>query len=183
MLMSAGLFLYSSIYFTMILTSVDPSSTVLHVLLYVNSYYTLCWFVVEILCFVFKSYHVVYATNALGEELAMIFILLSNEYLRQFFGMKGNLILTRGLFVLFILYGPVCMLGFIFFLVLQSYVQRVEILLAGIALVLIILELILCVMTMIRKGQVMPVFSKEEKLTRLQISRQRLDKAIENEWK
>lgn len=167
------------------LTSTDPSSTSLHILLNVNIYYTLCWFVMEILCFVFKSYHVVYAGSALGQEIALVFILSFNDYVRQFFGMKGNLNLTRGLFVLFILYGFVCMLGFIFFLVLQSYVQRLEILLAGIGLALIAVELILCVMTMIRNGQVnsMPVLSKEEKLVRLQISRQRLQKAIESEGK
>jgi transmembrane protein 216 len=159
----------------MFLTVSDQSSTALHILLRVNVHYTIFWFILEILLFIFKYYHVPYATSAFGIEMAMIFMLCFNEFLRQFFGMKGNLTLSTGLLIIFILYGVFCIIGFVFFLVWQSYVQRTEILLSAVGLALIAVEILLSIITLIRNRRAMPVLSKEQKIVRFKEAQTRFE--------
>lgn len=151
----------------MFLSVSDPSSTALHLLFHANILYTILWFILEIVLFIFKYYHLVYATNAFGLEFTVVFILSFNDFLRQFFGLKGNLMLQTNLLIFSIVYGVFCAIGFVFFLLWQSYIQRVEILLSGISLTLILIEVLLSMITLIRNHRAMPVLTSEEKLRRL----------------
>jgi transmembrane protein 216 len=160
----------------MFLTVSDQSSTALHILLRLNINYTIFWFILEIILFIFK-----YASNAFGIEMAMIFMLCSNEFLRQFFGIKGNLRLQNSLLIIFIVYGIVCIIGFVFFLVWQSYVQRVEILLSAIGLTLIAVEILLSIITLIRNRRAMPVLTKEQMIKRTQVAKTRFQSSIKTE--
>ncbi|CAF0819376.1 unnamed protein product [Adineta ricciae] len=159
----------------MFLTVSDQSSTALHVLLRVNIIYTFFWFVLEILLFIFKYYQLTYAANAFGLEMAIIFMLSFNEFIRQFFGMKGNLVLEAPSLILFIVYGLFSSVGFVFFLVLQSYAQRVEILLSAIGLALIVIEIVLSIITIIRNSRAMPVLTKEQQVERMRQATLRLE--------
>jgi transmembrane protein 216 len=165
----------------MFLTVSDQSSTALHILLRLNINYTIFWFILEIILFIFKFYNVSYASNAFGIEMAMIFMLCSNEFLRQFFGIKGNLRLQNSLLIIFIVYGIVCIIGFVFFLVWQSYVQRVEILLSAIGLTLIAVEILLSIITLIRNRRAMPVLTKEQMIKRTQVAKTRFQSSIKTE--
>ncbi|CAF2488979.1 unnamed protein product [Rotaria sp. Silwood2] len=162
----------------MFLTVSDQSSTALHILLRVNITYTIFWFILEILLFVFKYYHLPYAGNAFNIEIALVFMLCLNEFLRHFFGIKGNLMLKPSLLIIFILYGLFCAIGFVFFLILQSYVQRIEILLSAIGLALILLETLLSIITLIRNSRAMPVLTTEQKIARLNQAQQRFQESI-----
>jgi len=173
--------IYSLYFRNMFLTVSDQSSTALHILLHVNIAYTILWFILEILLFIFKSYHLLYASNAFGVEISLIFMVCLNDFLRHFFGIKGNLMLQPALLIIFILYGLICAVGFVFFLILQSYIQRVEILLSGIGLALILIEILLSIITLIRNSRAMSVLTKEQKIARLNQAQKRFQKSIKNE--
>ena len=151
----------------MILTITDASSTALEILLRLNTHYLIFWFILEILLFIFKYFHLPYASNAFGLEIAMIFLLCFNEYLRLFFAVKGNLTLKGNHLIISIVYGVFCIIGFVFFLALQSYIQRAEILLAGIGLLFILLEILLSIITIIRNALTTPMLNSAEKLERV----------------
>jgi transmembrane protein 216 len=165
----------------MFLTVSDQSSTALHILLHVNIPFTMLWFILEILVFIFKYCHLQYAANAFGVEFSLIFIVCFNDFLRHFFGIKGNLMLNVSLLVIFILYGIFCAIGFVFFLILQSYVQRVELLLSGISLTLILIEILLSIITLIRNSRAMPVLTKEQQVVRLNQAQKRFQASIKND--
>ncbi|CAF0941960.1 unnamed protein product [Rotaria sordida] len=165
----------------MFLTVSDQSSTVLQILLYINIHYTIFWFILEISLFIFKYYHLPYATSAFGLEMAIIFMLCLNEFLREYFGMKGNLMLKSILLIIFILYGFFSIIGFIFFLILQSYTQRVEILLSAISLTLITFETLFSIITLILNNRAMPVLSKQEKIKRVKEAQSRFESSIKTE--
>jgi hypothetical protein len=165
----------------MFLTVSDQSSTALHLLLHVNIVYTFLWFILEILLFIFKYYHLSYAANAFGLEFSLIFILCLNDFFRHFFGIKGNLMLQPGLLIIFILYGFFCALGFVFFLILQSYIQRLEIFLSAIGLTLIIIEILLSIITLIRNSRAMPVLTPEQKIVRFNQAQKRFQVSLKNE--
>ncbi|CAM4777848.1 unnamed protein product [Rotaria magnacalcarata] len=165
----------------MFLTVTDPSRIALQILLHVNIHYTILWFILEILLYIFKYYNLPYAMNAFGTEMAIIFMLCLNEYIRQFFGMKGNLRLNNVFLIISILYGFFSIIGFIFFLVLQSYAQRVEIILSSIGLALITVEILLSIITIILNKRLMPVLSDSEKLVRLNKARKQFESSIKNE--
>lgn len=153
----------------MFVSITDPSSTALHLLLRVNVHYIIVWFILEILLFIFKYFHLPYATSAFGLEIAMIFLLCFNEYLRLFFAVKGNLTFKSNHLIISIVYGIFCIIGFVFFLALQSYIQRAEILLSAIGLTLILLEILLSIITIIRSIRRIspPPLSSVEKLERV----------------
>jgi len=165
----------------MFVTISDQSSTALHILLRTNIYYIMFWFILEILLFIFKYYNVPYATNAFGIEMSMIFMLCFNEFVRQFFAIKGNLTLRSGYLIISIIYGIVGIIGFVFFLVWQSYIQRVEILLSAIGLTLIAIEILLSIMTIILNRRAMPVLTDQQKLQRLNEAQTRFQSSIKTE--
>lgn len=165
----------------MFLTITDRSSTTLHILLHVNIVFTIFWLILEILCFIFKLYHLSYPPNAFGIEIAMVIILSFNDFIRHFFGIKGNLVLKPILLIIFLLYSVFCSIGFVFFLVLQSFVQRVEILLSGIALALILIEVFLSIIVLILNYRAMPELSREEKILRFEQAQKRFQKSIKSE--
>jgi len=165
----------------MFLTISDKSSTALHILLCINIYYTIFWFILEILLFIFKYYNLPYATSAFGIEISMIFMLCLNEFLRQFFAIKGNLTLKNGHLIISIVYGVCCIIGFVFFLVWQSYIQRVEILLSAIGLTLIAIEILLSIITIILNSRAMPVLTDHQKIERVRQAQIRFQSSIKAE--
>lgn len=162
-------------------TVTNRSSTALHLLLNVNILYTIFWLILEILCFIFKYYHLSYPPNAFGIELAMVIILSFNDFLRHFFGIKGNLTLKSAPLIIFILYGVFCSVGFVFFLVLQSFTQRVEILLSAVALALILVEVILSIIVLILNTRPTPKMRPEEKEMRYQQAQRRFQASLKTE--
>ena len=165
----------------MFLTASDQSSTALHILLHANILYTFFWFIVEILCFVFKYYHLHYSALSFGLEISIVIILALNDLLRQYFGIKGNLVLQPPLLIMFIVYGLFCAVGFVFLLILQSYVQRVEIFLSGISLLLIIVEVLLSIITLIRNSRAMPVLTKQQQIERFNRAQKRFQSTVQSD--
>ncbi|CAF1372673.1 unnamed protein product [Adineta ricciae] len=165
----------------MFLTVSDPSSTALHILLHANIVYTIFWFLIEILLFVFKYYNLYNVHHAFGLELSSVFMLCFNDFIRHFFGIKGNLLLSIKLLVLFIFYGLFCAIGFVFFLRFQSFTTRTEVLLSGISLLLILFETLLAIITLVRNSRAMPVLTKQQQLIRLNRAQQRFQRSIKSD--
>ncbi|KAK3098595.1 hypothetical protein FSP39_021085 [Pinctada imbricata] len=83
-----------------------------------------------------------YPQNVLPAEIILLFILTGIEALRIFFAIKGNLTERGiGVFVSLLLSIPAC-LGAVFLLLWQTYVLRVDVILAAIQLAFIGFELI-----------------------------------------
>ncbi|UJR37533.1 hypothetical protein I4U23_030235 [Adineta vaga] len=165
----------------MFLSVSDQSSTALHILLHVNIVYTIFWFIMEILLFLFKYYNLIYTNFSFGIEISSIFVLCFNDFLRHFFGIKGNLMLNPTLLILFLIYGLFCAIGFVFFLLLQSYTTRTEMLLSGISLMLILIETLLSIITLIRNSRAMPVLTKEQQIIRLNQAQTRFQRSIKSD--
>merc|ERR1711860_225523 len=109
-------------------SQVVRSSLPFQILLYLNGWYFAFFFVCEILLFVFKGETLPYASNVLAAEIILLFLLAAVEAFRLFFGKKGNLTEQIG--------------GVLFFWLWQTYVLRVEVVLAALQVAFIGLEVV-----------------------------------------
>uniref|UniRef100_W5LWF9 Transmembrane protein 216 n=1 Tax=Lepisosteus oculatus TaxID=7918 RepID=W5LWF9_LEPOC len=123
-------------------------SAPLQVLLYLNGWYFAVFFIAEILMFVYKGVLLPYPPANLTLDLVLLFLFLGLEILRLFYGSKGNLCqhsLTLGLSVGLLV--PCAVLS-VYFLLLQTFVLRLELLLNAVLLVFYCLELLLGLVTL-----------------------------------
>ncbi|XP_029368050.1 transmembrane protein 216 isoform X3 [Echeneis naucrates] len=119
------------------------SSTPLQVLFYLNSWYFAAFYLAEILMFIYKGVLLPYPSNNLVLDVVLLVIFLGLETLRIFYGWKGNLCerslaLCASLFMLF----PCAALA-VYYLLLQTFVLRLEFILSAILLCFYSLELLL----------------------------------------
>ncbi|CAF1255304.1 unnamed protein product [Adineta steineri] len=89
--------------------------------------------------------------------------------------------LQTSLLIISIVYGIFCIIGFVFFIVWQSYIQRVEIILSAISLALITIEILLSIITIIRNSRAMPVLSKEQKIERMKQAQIRFQSSVKTD--
>lgn len=143
-----------------------------------NSVYTLFWLIMEIPCFIFKYHQFNYSSSGFGLEFAILFVVALNDFVRHYFGIRGNRLLNTSLMATFIIYGLFCAAGFVFFLILQSYTQRIEVILSGIALLLIVVELLLTIVTMIRARRPVMPLTQTEQIQRYEKTRERVRSAM-----
>ncbi|XP_062918147.1 transmembrane protein 216-like isoform X1 [Mobula hypostoma] len=119
------------------------SLTPLEVLLDLNSWYYAAYFVAEILLFIYKSLLLPYNPANLVLDLVMLFLYLGVEVIRIFFGSKGNLSQRKvPLTISLVLLGPSTIMA-IYYMLLQTYVLRLEVTINAILLVFYIFELVL----------------------------------------
>ncbi|XP_024116124.1 transmembrane protein 216 [Oryzias melastigma] len=119
------------------------SSTPLQVLLYLNSWYFAAFYLAEILMFVYKGILLPYPSDNLVLDVVLLLLFLALETLRIFYGWKGNLCersLTSCL-SLFILAS--CAALAVYYLLLQTFVLRLEFLLCAVLLCFYSLEFLL----------------------------------------
>ncbi|XP_038663533.1 transmembrane protein 216-like isoform X1 [Scyliorhinus canicula] len=115
----------------------------LEVLLLLNSWYYAAYFVAEILLFVYKSLLLPYTPANLTLDLVMLFLYLGVEVIRIFFGSKGNLSQRKvPLTISLMLLGPSTIMA-IYYMLLQTYVLRLEVTINAILLVFYVFELLL----------------------------------------
>ncbi|KAM9375414.1 transmembrane protein 216 isoform 2-T2 [Pholidichthys leucotaenia] len=110
------------------------SSTPLQVLLYLNSWYFAAFYLAEILMFVYKGILLPYPADNLVLDVVLLLLFLALEILRIFYGMKGNLCerTLSSCLSLFILLP--CSALAVYYLLLQTFVLRLEFLLSAILL-------------------------------------------------
>nr|XP_057913689.1 transmembrane protein 216 isoform X3 [Doryrhamphus excisus] len=124
------------------------SSTPLQVLLYLNSWYFGAFYVAEVLMFIYKGILLPYPTNNLALDVALLVLFLGLEILRIFYAWKGNLCehsLTTAV-SLFLLLPCVTLAAY--FLLLQTFVLRLEFLLCIVLLCFYSLQFLLGVLAL-----------------------------------
>ncbi|KAI9521291.1 hypothetical protein NQZ68_007605 [Dissostichus eleginoides] len=119
------------------------SSTPLQVLLYLNIWYFAAFYLAEILMFIYKGIILPYPSDNLVLDVVLLLLFLGLETLRIFYGWKGNLC-ERSLAScasLFILLP--CTALAVYFLLLQTFVLRLEFILSAVLLLFYALEFLL----------------------------------------
>ncbi|XP_048766778.1 transmembrane protein 216-like [Ostrea edulis] len=132
------------------------SSLPYQVLLYLNGWYFAFFFLCEILIYVYKGENLPYADNVLPAEVILVFILAGIEALRIFFAQKGNLTERIVGVVISILLSIPAILGTLYLILWQTYVLRVDVILAAIQAAFIGLELIFGIICMITFARATP---------------------------
>ncbi|XP_051777797.1 transmembrane protein 216-like isoform X2 [Erpetoichthys calabaricus] len=98
--------------------------------------------------FIYKGLVLPYSPANLTLDLVMLFLYLGVEILRLFFGSKGNLTQrSLPLAVCLTLTLPCAMMA-VYYLLLQTYVLRVEVILNAILLVFCLFEIVLEIATL-----------------------------------
>nr|CAB3267072.1 transmembrane protein 216-like [Phallusia mammillata] len=118
------------------------SSLPLQIFYELNSYYFGLFFVAEILLFVYKAEMLYYPSQTLGIDLGLLFVLTFLEMLRLFVGCKGNLTerTLTSLFSVFLLAVSAALV--VYFLLWQTFVLRIDLVLCGILLFLHLLQFV-----------------------------------------
>uniref|UniRef100_A0A8C6SD24 Transmembrane protein 216 n=1 Tax=Neogobius melanostomus TaxID=47308 RepID=A0A8C6SD24_9GOBI len=124
------------------------SSVPLQILFYLNKWYFAAFYLAEILMFIYKGILLPYPTNNLVLDLVLLVLFFALENLRIFYGEKGNLCerpLSASLSVFTLL--PCAALA-VYYLLLQTFVLRLEFLLNAVLLCFYCTEFILGVVTL-----------------------------------
>ncbi|XP_041930904.1 transmembrane protein 216 isoform X1 [Alosa sapidissima] len=122
------------------------SSTPLQVLLYLNSWYFAVFFVAECLMFVYKGVMLPYPSPNLILDIVLLLLFLGVEILRLFYGWKGNLCEHKLAMSVSVAVLVPCTALCVYYLLLQTFVLRLEFILNAILLCFYGFELILGIM-------------------------------------
>ncbi|XP_047374106.1 transmembrane protein 216 isoform X1 [Sciurus carolinensis] len=110
------------------------SSTPLEILFFLNGWYYATYFLLELFIFLYKGLLLPYPTANLGLDVVMLLLYLGIEVIRLFFGTKGNLCQRKmPLGISVALTFPSAMMAS-YYLLLQTYVLRLEAIMNGILL-------------------------------------------------
>ncbi|XP_056295653.1 transmembrane protein 216 isoform X5 [Pseudoliparis swirei] len=135
------------IYFIFIFISAGSqpilSSTPLQVLFYLNSWYFAAFYLAEILMFIYKGILLPYPADNLVLDVVLLALFLGLETLRLFYGWKGNLCERPLASCAALLVLLPCAALAVYFLLLQTFVLRLEFLLSAGLLCFYGLELLL----------------------------------------
>ncbi|XP_030621442.1 transmembrane protein 216 [Chanos chanos] len=123
------------------------SSAPLQVLFYLNGWYFAAFFIAEALMFIYKGLLLPYHESNLILDVVLLLLFLGLETLRLFYGWKGNLCERSLALSLSVSVLVPCTVLSVYYLLLQTFVLRLEFLLNAILLCFYSLELILGIMT------------------------------------
>ncbi|CAG9318322.1 unnamed protein product [Blepharisma stoltei] len=131
------------------LKSKPNSSLPLQVLIFLDEYYTWFWFLISLSMFVIKGYSLEYPKYTVGGEVAGIFLVTAVQQYRLFLGSVGNK--TEGVIYLvwFIIFSIPPIIGAIYYIVIQTYVLILDVIINAAFLVLVGLECLMSIMTII----------------------------------
>ncbi|XP_032212811.1 transmembrane protein 216 isoform X1 [Mustela erminea] len=124
------------------------SSTPLEILFFLNGWYYATYFLLELFIFLYKALLLPYPTANLVLDVVMLLLYLGIEVIRLFFGTKGNLCQRKmPLGISVALTFPSAMMAS-YYLLLQTYVLRLEAIMNSILLFFCGSELLLEVLTL-----------------------------------
>eukprot|EP01031_Cornospumella_fuschlensis_P041495 gene41496-50637_t len=136
--------------------SVDPnslykpisSSLTLQMLVYFSYHYTPFFFIVNICLFTFKAVRYYYPGRFLGWELTTIFLFLFIDEVRLLMLSKGNKTNNFAAFLSSLLLAIPMIILHAYYIALQTYVLRVDVVLNAVALVFLGLQTLLSVLAL-----------------------------------
>ncbi|XP_037315589.2 transmembrane protein 216 isoform X2 [Pungitius pungitius] len=119
------------------------SSTPLQVLFYLNCWYFAAFYLAEVLMFIYKGILLPYPSDNLVLDVVLLGLFLGLETLRIFYGWKGNLCERSMASCTALLVLLPCAALAVYFLLLQTFVLRLEFILSAVLLCFYGLELLL----------------------------------------
>eukprot|EP00823_Brevimastigomonas_motovehiculus_P008309 TRINITY_DN7595_c0_g1_i1.p1 TRINITY_DN7595_c0_g1~~TRINITY_DN7595_c0_g1_i1.p1 ORF type:complete len:137 (-),score=8.86 TRINITY_DN7595_c0_g1_i1:365-775(-) len=125
------------------------ASLSLEILLDYHYWYLWFFYILEILCFIYKDYNLPYPSNILGYECTILSFLAILDMARIYFGRRGNLTQQSNILILFLVLSVPTIVGHVFFYTLQTFVLRIEQIINLIALIWECCEFVLAVFTII----------------------------------
>ena len=128
------------------------SSLPYEVLLYFNRRYDVIFFFVTLAVFVYKGISLPYPADALGWEIAFLFLWVPTEYARLFMGSKGNLTEQQWSVGLSLALSLFTLVLHMYYLFLQVFVLRIDEVMNSISLGFLGLEFILGLFAMLQFG-------------------------------
>ncbi|KAK2838603.1 hypothetical protein Q7C36_013417 [Tachysurus vachellii] len=133
------------------------SSMPLQVLFYLNSWYFAAFFIAEILMFIYKALTpsmegsnrilLPYPQANLILDIVLLLLYLGLEALRLFYGSKGNLCERSLMIIVSVGVLVPCTVLSVYYLLLQTFILRLEFILNAILLCFYALELVLALIT------------------------------------
>ena len=118
------------------------SSLTYEILLYLNSYYFWMFALCELGLGAFKLFNLPYPIGTFITECIIFSLLCFMEATRIFMGHKGNLTERSFPVMISLLLTIPCSIGVLYYLLWQTYVLRLEVVLCGIQLTFLSLEII-----------------------------------------
>merc|ERR1711865_132697 len=101
---------------------------------YFNAYFVYVWLIAESFIFLYKGLHLPYPQSVIAGEVVMAFFVVCIDRMRIFLGSMGNkteqLVPIIGSMIL----GAFAVVGYCYFVALQIYVLRLEVIINAIAL-------------------------------------------------
>lgn len=119
------------------------SSTPLQILFQLNLWYFAAFYLAELLVFLYKGVSLPYPSQNLLLDLLLLLLFLCLEALRLFYGWKGNLCERSLASVLSVLILLPCAALAVYYLLFQTFVLRLELVLGSVLLCFYGLELLL----------------------------------------
>eukprot|EP00741_Cyanophora_paradoxa_P014313 tig00020780_g13804.t1 len=123
------------------------SSLPLQILIYFNIWYAFIYFWLNVAIFIYKGTWLPYPPNTLGWEIAFIIVYAVVESCRLFLGSKGNKTEQVPPMVWFLLISAAIAFGNIYYIYLQIYVLRVDVVINAIHLFFVGSEVIFAIFT------------------------------------
>lgn len=127
--------------------SFQLSSLPLQILLFFNTWYSLLWFTLNFALYVFKAYSYHFPYAAFEWELVMLFLMAFIENTRIFLASRGNKTEQIPPLVWSIALSIPMIVGYVYFLTMQTYVLRIDVITNTIALCFVSLELLFSIFT------------------------------------
>ncbi|XP_068459590.1 transmembrane protein 80-like [Clinocottus analis] len=124
------------------------SSVTFHLLLNLTTVYFVFYFLFELGLIIRKSLVLTYPTDALVYEVCLLFLLAGLEFLHVFSGVRGHLTENEGLILMNLIITGTTTLLTVYFLVWQTYVMWVDVILSSVLLVFYGLDGVLALSTL-----------------------------------
>ena len=135
------------------------SSLPLQILFFFNGWYDVAFTIAMPSLYAWKGSTLPYPDELrpmLGLEVAIVFLLAIIEYARIFLGTKGNKTEQPGPLLMSLGLGVPSMIAYVYFLRLQIYVTRADLVLSAIAIAFVGLEVLLSLLTIITFAKAPP---------------------------
>jgi len=127
----------------------DLSSLPLQILLHLNVYYIVFYWICELLMYIYKGVILPYPDlgGTLAIEIVLLFVISFIEGWRLYFGYKGNLAERKEALVWCIILALPMLLSQLYMILWQTYVLRVEVILCAVLFIMVVLEVVLSAAT------------------------------------
>jgi transmembrane protein 216 len=135
------------------------SSLPLQILFFFNGWYDVAFTIAMSSLYAWKGSTLPYPDELrpmLGLEVAIVFLLAIIEYARIFLGTKGNKTEQSGPLLMSLVLGVPAMIANVYFLRLQIYVTRADLVLNAISIAFVGLEILLSMLTIITFAKAPP---------------------------